>query len=108
MKNVMTYNGYMGTVEYTEEDGILFGHLVGINDIISYEGESIKELRKAFQDAVDDYLEFCKSIGKIPHHPYSGKFTIRLDPKIHAQLAAQAQAAGKSLNQYVTEVLSQI
>ena len=62
MKNVMTYNGYTGTVEYSEDDGILFGRLVGINDIVSYEGESVKELREAFQASVDDYLEHCKNI----------------------------------------------
>ena len=64
MKNVMTYNGYTGTVEYSEDDGILFGRLVGINDIVSYEGESVKELREAFQASVDDYLEHCKNIGE--------------------------------------------
>ncbi len=108
MKNVMTYNGYTGTVEYSEEDGILFGRLVGINDIVSYEGESVKELREAFQASVDDYLEHCKTIGKKPNRPYSGKFTLRLDPVVHARLAAQAQAMGKSLNQYAVDVLAHI
>ncbi len=108
MKNVMTYNGYTGTVEYSEDDGILFGRLVGINDIVSYEGESVKELREAFQASVDDYLEHCKNIGKKPDRPYSGKFTLRIDPVIHARLAAQAQAVGKSLNQYAVDVLAHI
>lgn len=108
MKNVMTYNGYTGTVEYSEDDGILFGRLVGINDIVSYEGESVKELREAFQASVDDYLEHCQHIGKKPERPYSGKFTLRLDPVIHARLAAQAQAMGKSLNQYAVDVLARI
>lgn len=107
MKNVMIYKGYTGTVEYSEDDGILFGRLAGIDDSISYEGESVKELRESFHCAVDDYLTHCRNIGKTPHRPYSGKFTLRLDPAIHARLAAQAQAVGKSLNQYAADLLAQ-
>lgn len=107
MKNVMTYKGYTGTVEYSEDDGILFGRLAGIADSISYEGESVKELRESFQSAVDDYLTHCRNIGKTPNRPYSGKFTLRLDPALHARLAVQAQAVGKSLNQYAADLLAQ-
>ncbi|MBQ9453502.1 MAG: type II toxin-antitoxin system HicB family antitoxin [Desulfovibrio sp.] len=106
MKNAMTYKGYAGTVEYSEEDNILFGRIAGIDDIVSYEGESVTELRKEFQASVDDYLEHCKQIGKEPNHPYSGKFVLRLDPSLHARLAAQAKAVGKSLNQYAVDVLA--
>lgn len=106
MKNVMTYKGYTGTVEYSEDDGVLFGRLAGIEDSISYEGESVKELRESFQGAVDDYLAHCQGMGKMPNRPYSGKFTLRLDPAIHARLAAQARAMGKSLNQYAADLLA--
>lgn len=106
MKNVMTYKDYAGTVEYSEADGILFGRLVGIDDMVSYEGESVRELQEAFQGAVDGYLAHCQGFGKEPNRPYSGKFTLRLDPVLHSRLAAQAQAMGKSLNQYAAEVLS--
>jgi hicB family protein len=102
----MTYKGYAGTVEYSEEDGVLFGRIAGIEDVVSYEGESVTELRQAFHESVDDYLEHCASIGKEPNKPYSGKFTLRIDPALHARLAAQAQAMGKSLNQYAAEVLT--
>ena len=73
MNNVMTCKGYAGTVEYSEADNILFGRITGIDDIISYEGESVSELRKAFEDSVDDYLALCQSIGKAPNRAYSGK-----------------------------------
>lgn len=106
MKNAMTYKGYAGTVEYIEDDGVLFGRIVGIDDTVSYEGESVTELRQAFHDSVDDYLEHCRSIGKEPNRPYSGKFVLRLSPALHARLAAQAQATGKSLNQYAVDVLA--
>jgi Uncharacterized protein encoded in hypervariable junctions of pilus gene clusters len=106
MKNAMTYKGYVGTVEYSEEDGCLFGRIAGIQDIISYEGESVAEIRQVFEEAVDDYLEHCAKSGKEPNKPYSGKFVLRIDPSLHARLAVKAQANGKSLNQYATEVLS--
>ena len=107
MKNAMTYKGYAGTVEYSEADDILFGRIAAIEDIVSYEGASVAELRQAFQDSVDDYLRHCHAVGKKPGRPYSGRFMLRLDPALHARLAAQAQAVGKSLNQYAVEVLSQ-
>jgi len=106
MKNAMTYKGYVGTVEYSEEDKCLFGRIAGIRDIISYEGESVAEIRTAFEGAVDDYLKHCAAIGKEPNKPYSGKFVLRLDPAIHARLAVKAQASGKSLNQYAAEALA--
>jgi len=106
MKNAMTYKGYLGTVEYSEEDNCLFGRIAGIRDIITYEGESVTEIHTAFEEAVDDYLEHCAATGKEPNKPYSGKFVLRLDPAIHARLAVKAQTSGKSLNQYAAEVLA--
>jgi len=107
MKNAMTHKGYVGTVEYSEEDNCLFGRIAGIRDIISYEGESVAEIRTAFEEAVNDYLEHCAATGKEPNKPYSGKFVLRLDPAVHARLAVKAHTSGKSLNQYAAEVLAQ-
>jgi len=106
MKKAMTYKGYIGTVEYSEEDNCLFGRIASIRDIISYEGESVAEIRTAFTEAVDDYLAHCAATGKEPHKPYSGKFVLRIDPAVHARIAAKAIASGKSLNQYAAEVLA--
>ena len=106
MKNAMSYKGYIGMVEYSEEDSCLFGRIAGIRDIISYEGESVTEIRQAFEEAVDDYLEHCAEIGKEPNKPYSGKFVLRLDPSLHARLAVKAHINGKSLNQYAADVLA--
>ena len=106
MKNAMTYKGYVGTVEYSDEDDCLFGRIAGIHDIISYEGGSVKEIRNAFEEAVDDYLEHCAATGKEPNKPYSGKFVLRIDPALHAKVAAKAMASGKSLNQYAADVLA--
>ena len=103
----MTYKDYIGTVEYSEEDSCLFGRIAGIRDIISYEGESVADIRKAFEEAVDDYLAHCAEIGKEPNKPYSGKFVLRIDPAVHARIAAKALMHGKSLNQYAAELLAQ-
>ncbi len=104
----MTYKGYVGTVEYSEEDACLFGRIAGIRDIITYEGESVAEIKTAFEEAVDDYLKHCAEVGKEPNKPYSGKFVLRIDPAVHAKLAAKALASGKSLNQYAADVLSHV
>lgn len=107
MTNIMTYKGYSGTVEYSEDDDCLFGRVTGIRDIVTYEGQGVTDLRAAFQESVDDYLEHCKEMGKEPNKPYSGRFLLRIDPGLHARLAARAQASGVSLNQYAAEVLAQ-
>ncbi|MCL2679270.1 MAG: type II toxin-antitoxin system HicB family antitoxin [Dehalococcoidia bacterium] len=106
MKKAMTHKGYVGTVEYNDEDDCLFGRIAGIRDIISFEGDSVAEIRKAFEEAVDDYLKHCAAVGKEPNKPYSGKFILRIDPALHAKIAAKAMASGKSLNQYATDVLA--
>jgi len=106
MRNAMKYKSYVGTVEYSEEDNCLFGRLTGINDIISYEGDSVASLRVAFEEAVDDYLETCVKLGKTPQRPYSGKVMLRIPPELHAEIAMRAEASGKSLNQWAAETLS--
>lgn len=106
MNNVLSYKNYLGSIEYSIDDEILFGKILGINDIITYEADNIKELKIAFHDSVDDYLEHCKQIAKEPNKPYSGKFTLRIDPELHAKLAAYAKMSGKSLNQYAEQLLA--
>jgi predicted HicB family RNase H-like nuclease len=105
MNEVLKYKGYHGSTEYSLEDDCLHGKLLGINDIITYEGNSVKEIKIAFKDSVDDYLAFCKQTGKEPNKPYSGKMMFRVDPQVHAKAALAAQLKGISLNQWAEEVL---
>jgi predicted HicB family RNase H-like nuclease len=102
----MTYKNYSARVEYSAEDGLFVGHLAGIRDIIGFHGESVTELRAAFEEAVDDYLETCEKIGKTPQRPYSGKVMLRISPALHAEIAMKAEASGKSLNQWAAEQFS--
>lgn len=103
--NTMTYRGYAARIEYSEEDQAFVGHIAGIRDVVGFDGESVQELRAAFIEAVDDYLETCAALGRSPQKPYSGKIMLRVDPAIHARAAAAAEAQGKSLNAWAQELL---
>ena len=102
--NTMTHRGYAAHIEYSEEDQAFVGHIAGIRDVVGFHGESVQELRAAFIEAVDDYLETCAKLGRSPQKPYSGKIMLRVDPAIHARAAA-AEAQGKSLNAWAQELL---
>lgn len=104
--NAMHYKGYSARIEYSEEDDCLIGHLAGINDIVGFHADSVAELHAAFEEAVDDYIQTCKKTGKSPQKPYSGKIMLRVPPEVHARAAMMAEAHGKSLNSWVTELLS--
>jgi predicted HicB family RNase H-like nuclease len=103
--NTMTYKGYTARVEYDERDNIFVGRILGIRGIISFHGETVAELKAEFAHAVKDYLADCKREGVHPEKPASGKLLLRVPPEIHGRAIVAAQAAGKSLNQWATEVL---
>ena len=83
--NTMTYKGYLGSVAYSEKDQVFFGKIEGINGLVNFEGESVKELTEAFHEAVDDYLAYCEDEGIEPDKSYTGVLNVRLTPSIHRQ-----------------------
>ena len=99
--NTLTYKGYLGSVSFSEKDNVFFGKIEGINGLVNFEGESVKELTEAFHKAVDDYLEYCKEEGIEPHKSYSGSLNIRLSPEIHSRIAVLAKQAGISINAFI-------
>lgn len=103
--NTMTYKGFTARVEFDERDNIFVGRILGICNIISFHGETVTELRAEFEHAINDYLADCKEQGMQPEKPASGKLLLRVTPEIHSRALVAAQAAGKSLNQWATEVL---
>jgi predicted HicB family RNase H-like nuclease len=107
MTNVMNYKGYRARVEYDGDDECFIGHLAGINDVVGFHATSVKDLKKAFREAVDDYIDTCAKVGRPPEKPFSGKVMFRIAPEVHADAALAAQLAGKSLNQWAEEVLRQ-
>ena len=105
MSNVLKYKDYYGTVEYSAEDDCLFGKIAAINDLVTFEGTSTAELKKAFEEAVDDYLDMCKRYGKQPEKTYKGTFNVRIKPELHKAAAVYANRHGKSLNTLVEEAI---
>ena len=101
----MTYKGYSARIEYSVEDSLFIGHIAGIRDVVGFHGEAVKELRAAFEEAVDDYLDTCAKLKRSPQKPYSGKLSLRLEPQLHATVAVKAALEHKSINQWVTDVL---
>jgi len=103
--STMSYKGYPARIEYSDEDACFVGHIAGIRDVVGFHGSSVRELRVAFKEAVDDYLVTCEKLGRAPQRPYSGKLLLRIDPSVHARAAMLAEAEGKSLNLWAQEAL---
>jgi predicted HicB family RNase H-like nuclease len=106
--NILLYKGYQGVFEYDPETDIFHGDVVNLTDVITFQGRSIDELKRALADSVDDYLTFCAEKGKTPDKPYSGRFNLRLDPELHRRIAACAALSGKSLNQWLLDSLKEL
>src|SRR3989338_4587304 len=104
---MMKYKGYIGQVEFDDEAKIFHGEVVGLRDIITFQGSSVDELEQAFKDSVDDYLAWCKKRGEKPEKTFSGTFNLRIPPELHAKLVVHAQSMGVSLNAFITQPLSQ-
>lgn len=102
---VMQYKNYTGQVEFDDEAGLFHGEVVNLRDVITFQGTSVSELREAFSDSVEDYLEFCAELGEAPEKPVSGKFVLRVSPALHRQIADAAAREGKSLNSWAGDAL---
>ena len=103
--SAMHHKGYTARIEFDDRDNIFVGRVLGLRAIISFHGATVKELRKAFALAIDDFLEDCKAQGVKPEKPVSGQILLRVPPEVHGAALVAAQASGKSLNQWATEVL---
>ena len=103
--NCLNYRGYTGCFEYDSEADIFHGEVLDLNDVITFQGRSIDELRAALKDSVEDYREFCTTEGKTPEKPYSGRFNLRIAPDLHRRAAAEAGKNRKSLNSWVADVI---
>ena len=103
--NTMKHKGYTARIEFDERDNIFVGRVLGQRSIISFHGETVTDLRHEFEVAIEDFLNDCKEQGVKPEKPASGKLMLRVSPEIHGAALVAAQASGKSLNQWATEVL---
>ena len=107
MANTLKYRGYHGQIEFSAEDNLFVGHVIGIQDSLNFHGSSIDEITVSFHDCIDGYLEMCKTFGREPDKEYKGSFNVRISPPLHRSAAIQAEAEGKSLNQFIQEAIEE-
>ena len=102
---MMQYKGYYGSAVLDDAGDILHGEVIGIKDVVTFQGESVRTLRRAFEESVDDYLEFCRQRGETPDKPCSGRFVLRLPPELHGRISMIAKSNHQSLNSWVVTQL---
>lgn len=104
----MKYKNFEAAVKFDEDAEIFHGEVVNTRDVITFQGISVEELKQAFEDSVEDYLEFCRERGEEPNQSFSGELVVRISPELHRQLNLKAKHSGKSLNSLVEESLAAI
>jgi predicted HicB family RNase H-like nuclease len=103
----MSYRGYAARIEFDAADEIFTGRIAGIRDVIGFHADNVTDLKTAFREAVDDYLETCAKAGISPQKPYSGNLMLRVGADVHSRVALAAELSGKSLNQWSEDILSE-
>jgi predicted HicB family RNase H-like nuclease len=106
MNDILQYQNYYASVHFSAADEVFYGKILGIDDLVSFEGASVKELKASFEEAVEDYLETCASIGKAPEKTYKGTFNVRVPSNLHKQAAVFAAIHNITLNEFVKKALS--
>ena len=101
----MKYKGYTGHFDYDEDADLFHGKVLGIRDVVTFQGRSLDELKTALQDSIDDYLEMCEKHGKEPDKPFSGRFSLRISPELHEKAVSASMAVHESLNTWITEAI---
>ncbi len=104
-KDKIIYKDFIGTVHYSTDDELFYGKIEGINDLVTFEGLSVKELKLAFEEAVEDYLELCADMEKKPFKSFKGSFNVRISPDLHKKAYRVAALEGVSLNQFVQQAV---
>ena len=106
MNDILQYDNFYASVHFSADDEVFYGKVLGINDLISFEGASVKELKEAFKEAVQDYLETCQQIGKEPEKTYKGSFNVRVPSTLHKEASIFAAVHDMTLNEFVKLALS--
>jgi predicted HicB family RNase H-like nuclease len=105
MSQTLEYKGYNGSVLYSDEDQILHGRILGIRDMVTFEGETVKELKESFVQAIDEYLSFCAAEGKKPDVPFKGSLNVRLAGDLHKRAALLAEEKSENLNKLINDAV---
>ena len=104
---MLKHKGYIGHVEFDGDMEIFYGEVINTRDVITFQGSSVREIKKAFTESIEDYLAFCKKRNEAPEKPFSGKFNLRLEPKLHQQVYVAAKKCRLSLNQWIASTIKQ-
>ncbi|NND07918.1 MAG: type II toxin-antitoxin system HicB family antitoxin [Saprospiraceae bacterium] len=107
MTDKLRFKDFIGSVHFSSEDEVFYGRIEGINDLVTFEGSTVNKLKKAFREAVEDYLNLCKEAGKEVFKSFKGTFNVRLNPELHSKAFEHAILEGKTLNQFVKEAIEQ-
>jgi predicted HicB family RNase H-like nuclease len=105
MKNVMHFKGFIGSVYFSPDDDCFHGRIEGVDDLVTFEGSSVNELKISFKEAVEDYVELCRATGKLPQKSYTGNFNIRISSDLHKKAVRRSVNEGISLNQLVRRAI---
>ena len=107
MSTIVMYKGYTGNLSIDVEAALLHGRIVNLTDVVTFQGSTVEEARRAFHDSVDDYLTYCEELGQEPERPFSGKLLLRTTPERHHRIFIAASLQGKSVNAWIDDVISQ-
>lgn len=103
--DVMKYKDFLGSVHFSAADDRFVGRIEEIDDVVTFEGDSVAELKAAFHEAVEDYIELCAAAGKPARRSFKGSFNVRITPELHRNVYRCAVEDGISLNQFVQQAL---
>jgi predicted HicB family RNase H-like nuclease len=106
MDNIMKHKEYIGSIKVSPEDNLIHGKIEFINDLVTFEAATVPELKQAFIEAVEDYIELCAEVGKEPEKSFTGSFNVRIGPDLHRKAAIVSLGKQMSLNQLVQEAVS--
>lgn len=102
---MLEYKGYKGQIEFDEDSNMIHGRVINIYDVVNFKGTTAKEVKDAFEESIEDYLDMCEEMGEEPNKPFSGKFMVRTDPDLHKNIFFAARESGKSLNAFINSIL---
>jgi len=103
--NVFRHKGFIGSIDPSPEDNCLYGKLLYVNDLVTYEAQTVKQLESEFKKSVDEYLKTCKQLGREPMKPFKGSLNVRIGADLHKEAALQAAILGISINEYIKSAL---
>ena len=108
MSNILKYKGFIGSIDISTEDKCLYGKLLYVNDLVTYEAKTIAELEKEFRKSVNDYLKTCDELGREPAKPFKGTLNVRIGGELHKEAALYATLRGVSINEYIKSAIKNL